>query len=180
MQLISQTDKTSGSANENHNLAQALIKNQVPLKQFIRRSVQQESDVEDIFQKVLLKGLKRKNENVVQNPLSYGFKMAENVIAEHYREHLQQPEEMISEPPCEKIDLERQLEYRQRLALYQKVLANMPELRQKVFIRSKFHGHSRQEIARSLSLSEEAVKKHVSRALDDLKVAVERSLRNAH
>ena len=106
--------------------------------------------------------------------------MAENVIAEHIRESQRQPEEMAVEPPCDKVDLEQQLEYRQRLALYQQVLANMPELRQKVFIRSKFHGQSRQEIANSLSLSEEAVKKHISRALDDLKVAVERSIKSAH
>lgn len=160
----------------NQNLAQALLKNQIALKRFIRRSVIQESDVEDIYQKVLLKGLQRQSDNEIQNPLSYGFKMAENMIAEYMRAHQKEPEELEEEPPCEKIDLEQQLEYQQRLKLYQQVLAKMPKQRRDIFVRRKFNDQSLTEIATALSMTKEAVKKNISRAMLELKDAVQRNL----
>ncbi|GGD49244.1 hypothetical protein GCM10011357_01520 [Lacimicrobium alkaliphilum] len=162
------------------NLAQALLKHQTVLKQFIRRSVSQESDVEDIYQKMLLKVLKRRSDSDIQNPLSYGFKMAENSIAEYIRESQRHPDELAVEPICEKSNLEEQLHYHQRLNLYQQVLTDMPALRREAFVRRKFHGQSRTEIADAMTLSEEAVKKHITRAMDDLKCAVQRQLHEGH
>lgn len=173
----SSTISNRGNAsNDEANLAQALIQHQSALKRFIRRSMQQETDVEDIYQKVLLKGLQVKQQSHIKNYLSYGFKMAERAIADHIRESQKQPEEMAQEPVCEQLDLEQQIEHQQRLKLYQQVLTDMPPLRRKIFILRKFNGHSRSEIATELNMSEEAVKKHISRAMQALKQVMKETL----
>lgn len=54
----------------------------------------------------------------------------------------------------------------------------MSPLRRDVFIRRRLHGESRQLIAKNLGVSEEAVKKHISRAMDMLKNAISTLINN--
>ncbi|MGP9497102.1 RNA polymerase sigma factor, partial [Pseudoalteromonas sp. AOP7-A1-14] len=119
-----------------------------------------------------MKALKMECTTHIDNPLAYGYRMAHHLIVDHHREKNKYPESLEYEPESNDLSLENLLEYEQRLRIYQQVLTQMPALRRDVFIRRRLHGESRQQISKSLGLSEEAVKKHISRAMDMLKEAI--------
>ena len=61
----------------------------------------------------------------------------------------------------------------QKLAFIETVLADMTPLRREVFILRRVDGLSRDEIACTLNLSVEAVKKHLTRAMVELTLKLE-------
>ncbi|WP_102796517.1 RNA polymerase sigma factor [Bowmanella denitrificans] len=155
-------------------LLTCLMANQTALKAYIRRALPEEADVEDLFQKLLLKALRMDNQQGIDNPLAYGYKMAQSLIIDHLRESQRQPDELVHEPEAPSLCLDTLLDHQQRITLYKQVIATMPALRREVFIRRRLHSESRDTIARAMGLSEEAIKKHLSRAMDDLRQAMEK------
>lgn len=153
-------------------LLQCFIANQDALKGFFCKAVAERADADDLFQKLLLKALNSEHLDPIDNPLAYGYRMAQHLVIDHHREQKKIPESLEHEPHCEALSLESALEYEQRIALYQRILSQMPALRRDVFIRRRIKGQTRSEIASSLGISEEAVKKHISRAMDMLKNAM--------
>ncbi|HEA16171.1 hypothetical protein LCGC14_2698180 [marine sediment metagenome] len=153
-------------------LVKCFMANQDALKNFFRRAVGEQADADDLFQKLLLKALKTDSTAHIDNPLAYGYRMAHHLVVDHHREQNKLPESLEHEPLSAELSLENLLDHEQRLRLYQQVLTQMPALRRDVFIRRRLHGHSRRHISQSLGLSEEAVKKHISRAMDMLKDAI--------
>ncbi|MFY8325137.1 RNA polymerase sigma factor [Pseudoalteromonas sp. ZZD1] len=160
----------SEQGQQNRPLVKCFIANQDALKSFFRRGVGEDAD--DLFQKLLMKALKIECTAHIDNPLAYGYRMAHHLVVDHHREQKKSPESLEHEPQSNDLSLESLLEHEQRLQVYQQVLAQMPALRRDVFIRRRLHGESRQQISQSLGLSEEAVKKHISRAMDMLKDAI--------
>lgn len=169
-----QQDKQSEAEQLGRALVSNLIASQNVLKAYIRKSLAQEADVEDIFQKLLVKALRKQDSHLIENPQAYAYKMLQNLIVDHVREQQKQPETLEIEPECGNLSLDDLLEHNQRVAVYQEVIESMPALRRAVFIRRRLHGETRKEIASALGLAEEAVKKHITRAMDDLRQAVEK------
>lgn len=149
-------------------MVKCMMENEKPIKAFIRKSLEQDSDVEDIFQLLMEKTLKMDTSFVVEQPLSYGYKIAQNLIIDFARQQQRNPEELTFEPESDSVSLEEQLAYEQRIQIYQRCVANMPPLRRQVFIQRRLHGKSRAQISAELGLNDEAVKKHISRAMSDL------------
>ena len=173
MSLPSMTNGFDNKITEqSRTLLQCFIANQDALKGFFCKAVAERADADDLFQKLLLKALRSEHLDVIDNPLAYGYRMAQHLIIDHHREQKKTPESLEHEPHCEALSLESALEYEQRIELYQRVLSHMPALRRDVFIRRRIKGQTRAEIASSLGISEEAVKKHISRAMDMLKNAM--------
>ena len=69
---------------------------------------------------------------------------------------------------CPSPSPEQALNDQQRLRALKYFLADMPELRRNVLLRRRMKGETRAQIAAALNLSEDAVKKHITRALADL------------
>lgn len=160
-------------------LVKCMLEHEKALKSFIRRSLDQDSDAEDIFQQLLEKTLKLDPAATVEQPLSYGYKMAQNLIIDFKRQQQRHPDELTFEPECDSVTLEDQLAYEQRLQIYQRCVAAMPALRRQVFIQRRLHGKSRAQIGADLGLQEEAVKKHISRAMSDLEQEIRRYRANS-
>ncbi|WP_462152173.1 RNA polymerase sigma factor [Pseudoalteromonas xiamenensis] len=157
-------------------LVQCFIANQDALKGYFRRAVGEQADAEDLFQKLLLKALKAEPSSHIENPLAYGYRMARHLVIDHHNEQNKSPESLEHEPECDAQSLESMLEHEQRVQLYQRVLSEMSPLRREIFVRRRLHGETRVQIAQSLSLTDEAVKKHISRAMDTFKRAMQDSL----
>ncbi|CAM3827339.1 MULTISPECIES: RNA polymerase sigma factor [Pseudoalteromonas] len=171
-QIQTPLPQISAQGQQSRPLVKCFIANQDALKNFFCRAVGEQADADDLFQKLLMKALKIECTAHIDNPLAYGYRMAQHLVIDHHREQNKSPESLEHEPQSDELSLENLLEHEQRLRLYQKVLTQMPALRRDVFIRRRLHGESRQQISQSLGLSEEAVKKHISRAMDMLKDAI--------
>jgi RNA polymerase sigma-70 factor (ECF subfamily) len=66
------------------------------------------------------------------------------------------------------------LDYRQRVEILVGALRVMPPLRREVFMRRRLDGIAGKTIADDLGLSAAAVEKHCTRAIADLRAALER------
>ena len=99
--------------------------------------------------------------------LAYALTVAKHLVFRHSQPQLQslQPEDDLVDPNT---DLEQQLLAQEQQRLLQQALASLPPLRRDVLIRRRLKQQSREQIARELGISEEAVKKHISRALAQL------------
>jgi len=150
-----------------------LMANRSRLRAFIRKSVDQEADVDDIFQLTLMRVLERSRHSVIEQPLQYAYRVARNLTVDMARGRRQDVVALEEEPVCERTDLELQLDRQRRLALYQQTLQQMPALRREVFVRYRLQGQSKADIGQALALSPASVDKHITRALSTLKQAVE-------
>ncbi|TPV60770.1 sigma-70 family RNA polymerase sigma factor [Aestuariibacter sp. GS-14] len=166
------------SGDTHRELVSCFIANQHALKGYIRKSVPQESDVEDVFQRLLVRVLGKHWDEQIDSPLAYGYRITRNLIIDFQREQKRLPDAL---PDDEQTDylleseaLETMLEHQERVQIYQAVVSAMSPKRREIFIRRRLHGESRDAIARDMNLTEEAVKKHITRALDELKREIEK------
>ena len=76
---------------------------------------------------------------------------------------------------CYRQNPELHLETQQRIELIAQVINAMPVQRRRVFEMRRIEGQSRQAIASSLNISAEAVTKHISRAMADIQLHLDKS-----
>ena len=67
-------------------LLQCFIANQDALKGFFCKAVAERADADDLFQKLLLKALNSEHLDPIDNPLAYGYRMAQHLVIDHHRE----------------------------------------------------------------------------------------------
>lgn len=138
-----------------------------PLKRYIQRIAPNSSDAADIYQESVLRVIEQARTQPLRNPLAYGLRVARNLLLGNRKRptlSLETLEECVSPLPCP----EERTSQRQRAQLLTGFLATMPAQRREVLIRRRLQGESREQIAAAMGLSQEAVKKHMSRALADL------------
>lgn len=115
------------------------------------------------------------------NPRGYLYTIACNVAVDHRRRsahrgalHRQwaesEDEEHVSELSPERVALARE-----RYALFEQALRSMPAMRRRIFLLTRAEGLPVTDVAERFGISENAVHKHVSRALQDCAVHLERA-----
>lgn len=134
-------------------------------------------DPEDIAQAAFVKLMSSPVTNLT-DPRAYIFTLASNLAIDQHRQIARQggiggdgeSEDVPSTCSSEKIVMGWQ-----RLAVLEKALEAMPRLRRRIFLLTRIEGLPSREIARRFAISENAVHKHVSRALQDCAAALERA-----
>lgn len=144
-----------------------------PLRSYIRQFLDQEADVDDIYQDTQIRMMEISNSAHVINPNGYARKIAKNLIIDRSRQAYVNDEEFVVEPECEKSELDNIMERRQRIEVYQNILTTMPRVRREVFVNYRIKGQSKQQICQQMGLSMDAVNKHITRALSSLKEQIQ-------
>ncbi len=140
-----------------------LLKEEPKLKAAIRKWVQGQEDQADVYQETLVAVIERNRQNHIQNPLAYAVTVARHLAWKLTSKKLEAYDEAQDTRKTE--STEHSFLQTEQIESIQTVLNNMPPMRQQVFIRRRLQNQSREQIARELDLSEEAVKKHINRAL---------------
>lgn len=142
-----------------------------PLKRYIQRIAPNSSDAADIYQESVLRVIEQARAQPLRNPLAYALRIARNLLLGDNKRQLLSLDNLdeLSNPltcpaPCP----EERTSQRQRAQLLSGFLATMPAQRREVLLRRRLQGESREQIAAAMGLSQEAVKKHMTRALADL------------
>lgn len=146
---------------------QELLEGSDLLKRYLNRHAADATDAADFYQEAIARVLEQAQERTIHNPLGYAFRVARNLIINKPKSSYGKPDE-LELLVCSAPSPEESLSRAQRLLVLGRVLNAMPPLRQKVFVRRRLHGESREQIAKALGISQESVKKHMSRALADL------------
>ena len=149
------------------------------LRKFVSSKVSRVQDQDDIVQETLARAIRSSRNHKIQNPLAYSYTVAKTVMIDYWRKHRLQEELTFNddEGAVDRLAANEDTEKRQldieKLEYLQTLLDSMPRLRREVFIQRRLDGKSRQAIAESLGISEESVKKHISRAMVDIAIGME-------
>ena len=148
-------------------LDERLTSSSGPLKRYIRKITPNSSDVADIYQESILRVIEQARSQPLRNPLAYAVRIARNLVLARPK-HQTMTLDDIDDLHCPKPCPEEHTSQTQRARLFEEFLVTMPKQRREVLIRRRLQGETREQIAAAMDLSEEAVKKHMTRALADL------------
>lgn len=138
-------------------------------------------DPEDIAQAVFTNYAALDNSAEIKNPRAFLYRSAHNMVVSHHRKAATRRRYMVEQknnnPILERDDIhpERILITRERLALLERAMWEMPAKRRRMLVLNRFDGLTYAEISRQSGLSQSAVKKHVMRALTDFNSALKRA-----
>ena len=146
---------------------------------FVLKMIKTVSVAEEITQEIFIKlWFNRQKLNEVNNASSYLFTIAANHTLDHIRKILNERKMLNNLSGILKDDssnnTEESMLFRDCEALVQKAVAGLPAQQKKIYILSRQHGLSNEEIARQLNLSPNTVRNHLSEALRSIRIFLER------
>ncbi|KUR74470.1 RNA polymerase sigma factor [Novosphingobium sp. FSW06-99] len=146
------------------------------LQRYVGGRLGHRDDSDDIVQETYLRFVDYRRTRPIENVGAFCFAVARNLILDHFRRRRNAPQsEPIDETlACTRPLAEEVLDYRQRVAILVRAMKTMPPLRREVFLRRQLDDIPAATIASDLGLSRAAVDKHCTRALADLRAALER------
>lgn len=164
--------RSSGSIMETY------LGNRTGLENFLRSRFSHEVDAEDAIQELWMR-IERVNDEEVRDPLSYLFKMANNLAIDRKRSRQMQSrrerawmETRIQRVANDTIDAEpnaeRILLSRERLREVERILDSLPDRTSRIFRLFRVDGVPQKVIAHEENISVSAVEKHLMRAYREI------------
>jgi RNA polymerase sigma factor (sigma-70 family) len=146
------------------------------LRRYVAHRVRDHADSEDIVQETYLRLYDYRRTRTIGDVGAFCFAIARNLLNDHLRRQARRPMavELAETIPCPQPRIDEALAYRERVEVLIAALRAMPALRREVFTRRRLDGISTAQIATDLDMSVAAVEKHCSRALADLRHALQR------
>ncbi|KQN40799.1 RNA polymerase subunit sigma-70 [Sphingomonas sp. Leaf407] len=148
--------------------AAALTAGYARLLAYARKRLRDPDQAEEVVQETMLRVIEQDRRQTIEQPLAYAFRVADSVVYAGARRDGRAGEPVDPDLVCAAPLPDATLDYRQRLARFETVLATLPAQRRTVFVKRHIEGKSRGEIAEELGIGIEAVKKHLVRAMIDL------------
>ncbi len=130
---------------------------------------------EDIAQETLARLIAINRDKEVGSLFALGFRIADNLLIDRHRCDSRYGLEPDLEIHGDAPSLERVMDSRRAVEVFQRCLNRMPRLRREVLVRRRLRQESCQAIGEALSLSPKAVEKHITRGLIDLRRAMEKA-----
>lgn len=161
--------KRRGAAAQEAELRQALFR-------FVSGGLRDQTTGEDIVQETYLRLYDYRRERPVADAAAFCFAVARNLVHDHFRAARKQPcgSGITDELACPQPRADEMLDYRQRVEILVRALNVMPPLRREIFLRRRLDGVPSAVVAADLGMRIGAVDKHCTRALADLRRALER------
>ncbi|HEU0067131.1 MAG TPA: sigma-70 family RNA polymerase sigma factor [Sphingomonas sp.] len=136
---------------------------------FFQRRLRDPSHAEDLAQDLFCR-LAASPQHVVDNPEAYVFRIAANLVNDHYRHETVRTRYHHStdtgqERDVDRIDAERLLAARESVGRVAQVLNTLPERTRHIFILYRLEGMPRKAIADSFGISVSAIEKHIATAM---------------
>jgi RNA polymerase sigma factor (sigma-70 family) len=162
-----------------HILTQTYVEAQAALKRFLLARTGSEADADEILQDIYLKIHALTDDQDIQNPLAYLYRIGSNLWLDRLRQRRRalvrdqdwvdtQTTRVGGDAIVEDASMEARLDGQQALAtLLEDMTALTPQCR-RAFQLHKFDGMTHPQVAAAMGISRSAVEKHVSTALKRL------------
>ncbi len=146
------------------------------LRRFVGSRLGDRDAGDEIVQETYVRLYTYRRTGAVANVGAFCFAVARNLVHDHFRKRksIAAAAELTDDIVCTQPCAEEVLDYRQRVEILVGALKVMPALRREVFLRRRLDGIPGATIAADLQLSLAAVEKHCTRAVVDLRRALER------
>ncbi len=146
------------------------------LYHFSKSILKIEDEIDDILQEVFVKiWLSRQRIGNAETFNSWIFTITKNEILNLIRNNLRDQtfkDELFLRSVGEEYQTSSLVEYEEIKAGIDKIVANLPEKRQQVFILSRTEGRSNKEIALYLNISEKTVEDHITHAIKQIRLSL--------
>ena len=143
------------------------------LYHFSKSILKIENDIDDILQEVFVKiWLNRQKIGNPETFNAYIFTITKNEVLNLIRNNLRDhtfKDQLFQYAVAEEYQNSVPVEYEEIKAGIEKIVANLPEKRQQVFVLSRTEGLSNKEIAQQLNISEKTVEDHITHAIKQIK-----------
>ncbi len=146
------------------------------LRRYVGGKLGHADDSDDIVQETYVRLYDYRRTRQIANVGAFCFAVARNLVRDHFRRSKNAPcTDPVDEAiVCPQPIADEVLDYRQRVAILVRAMKAMPPLRREVLLRRQLDGIPAATIAADLAMSRAAVDKHCTRALADLRAALER------
>ena len=155
-------------------LVQLMAEVRPALVRFFYRRCKSPAKAEDLAQEVVLRVLSRHDLTNLENAKGYIFRAAANLWRDHRRRlktrgaaEVEWADDSVLNV-TEEVSLERVIYSKEALFLVQAALLELTERTRDVFVLNRYEQMTYASIAESLGISESAVEKHMSKALEHL------------
>lgn len=141
-----------------------------PLHAHVRRKLPQRSDADDVVQETWLRVVTVAASGLLSNGRAYLYRVAHNLIADHYRQRQRRREDPLDEASLTTLADPATLPEQRLLDLEQlrhldAIIAALPPRSRQVFLLARVEQMALAEIGRQLGISRQTVHGHLLRAL---------------
>ena len=123
----------------------------------------------DLTQEAFVRLLRAGPASLVENPRAYLYRIASNLLTDHYRDQTRQPRTTAEDLSAAVVDgtpgQERALLAKDQVGHLERAIEELPPRQREVLLLHKFEGLSYGEIADRLGISKNTVMVHMMRAL---------------
>lgn len=164
--------RSSSKKNGWTKLTSVFIENNLFLRNYLKRFLHSEQDIEDVVQEVYIKAAKAESERTeeLEHPKAFLFTIAKNLAINelNHKSHkrtsyIQDCMDHINEDEAHSAEAENVA--MESLGIHCEAISNLPEKGRLVYLLKRVHGLKHQEIADRLQISLSSVEKHLSMAL---------------
>lgn len=157
-------------------LRELYVRHAAELRGFLSSRLRCEETAADLTQEVFLR-LSGPAGSAIHNPLAFAYRIARNLVVDHYRSKRRQPENDGSEtfdntpsiaPSPEEIAVFRQLMHRAEAAV-----EALPTQCRRAFVLNRFEGLSQVEVAERMGISRQMAERHIAKAILHLRARLE-------
>lgn len=142
---------------------------------FVRGRGARPDVAEDIAQETLARLIDILRGEQVGSIFALAFRIADNLLVDTYRRDSRLSEEVDDDWQSNEPSLERVLDSRRAVEVFNRCLRRMPPLRREVLIRRRLNQESCRAIGEDLAMSAKAVEKHITRGMIDLRKALDKA-----
>lgn len=141
-----------------------------PLHAHVRRKLPQRSDADDVVQETWLRVVKVAASGLLSNGRAYLYRVAHNLIADHYRQRQRRREEVLDDTQLHAIAdpaplPDQRLLDAEQLRHLDAIIAALPPRSRQVFLLARVEQMALAEIGRQLGISRQTAHGHLLRAL---------------
>ncbi|WP_081988120.1 RNA polymerase sigma factor [Sphingomonas sp. 37zxx] len=130
---------------------------------------------DDIAQETVARLVELSGAQQIGSVFALAFRIADNLLVDLHRRERRLSDEIDSDWQSDEPSLDRVLDSRRAVAVFDRCLRRMPPLRREVLIRRRLQHESCRAIGEALSISAKAVEKHITRGMIDLRRALEQA-----
>lgn len=154
-------------------LLDIFMSNYSDLLKYVTRKLGKPSDASDVVHDTFFRIRGITPETEIRNPKAYLFRVANSQMIDYLRRGRSRNRYIITDSNYDAVDSspspERTADYKGRLDLLQRAIANLPTRQKEVFLMHKFDGLRHAEIAVRLNISRSAVEKLLIKAMANLR-----------
>lgn len=147
----------------------------IAVQRYVRGRSGRHDIADDIAQETVARLVELSNTQQIGSVFALAFRVADNLLIDMHRREQRLSDEVDAEWSSDEPSIDRILDSRRAVEVFNRCLRRMPPLRREVLIRRRLNQESCRAIGEDLSISAKAVEKHITRGMIDLRRALDQA-----